>query len=91
MLSPPSTRRMFPVIQYVAGWLSATMQRATSSGFVSRRFGFRFLAIIGRCREFDFSIDQVRVLVAVVQDPKSSSMDERDMAAEHLTGSSEDG
>jgi DNA-binding transcriptional MerR regulator len=43
------------------------------------------LTFIRRCREFDFSIDQVRTLVAIVHDPKSSCMDARDMAAEHLT------
>ena len=53
-------------------------------GLRESRFGFRFLAIIRRCREFDFSIDQVRELVAIVHDPKSSCMDARDMAAEHL-------
>jgi DNA-binding transcriptional MerR regulator len=43
------------------------------------------LTFIRRCREFDFSIDQVRALVAIVHDPKSSCMDARDMAAEYLT------
>lgn len=38
-----------------------------------------------RCRKFDFSIEQVRALAAIVQDPESSCMDARDMAAEHLT------
>jgi DNA-binding transcriptional MerR regulator len=42
------------------------------------------LTFIRRCREFDFSIDQVRALVAIVHDPKSSCMDAREMAAEHL-------
>jgi DNA-binding transcriptional MerR regulator len=42
------------------------------------------LTFIRRCREFDFSIEQVRALVALVRDPKSSCMDARDMAAEHL-------
>ena len=42
------------------------------------------LTFIRRCREFDFSIKQVRALVALVHDPKSSCMDARDMAAEHL-------
>jgi hypothetical protein len=45
MLSPPSTRRVFPVIQYVAGWQSATRQCATSSGVVSLRCGLRRFAI----------------------------------------------
>jgi DNA-binding transcriptional MerR regulator len=43
------------------------------------------LTFIRRCREFDFSIEQVRALVAIMQDPKSSCMDAREMAAEHLT------
>jgi DNA-binding transcriptional MerR regulator len=42
------------------------------------------LTFIRRCREFDFSIKQVRALVALVHNPKSSCMDARDMAAEHL-------
>ena len=33
----------------------------------------------------DFSIEQVRALVAIVHDPKRSCMDARNMAAEHLT------
>src|SRR5262245_37172009 len=43
------------------------------------------LTFIRRCREFDFSIQQVRALVAIMHDPKSSFLDARDMAAEHLT------
>jgi DNA-binding transcriptional MerR regulator len=42
------------------------------------------LTFIRRCRDFGFSIDQVRSLVALVQDPQSSCMHARDMAQEHL-------
>lgn len=42
------------------------------------------LTFIRRCREFGFSIDQVRSLVALVQDPQSSCMHARDLAEEHL-------
>ena len=42
------------------------------------------LTFIRRCREFGFSIDQVRSLVALVQDPASSCVDARDLAQEHL-------
>ena len=42
------------------------------------------LTFIRRCREFGFSIDQVRSLVALVQDPRSSCMHARDLAQEHL-------
>lgn len=43
------------------------------------------LTFIRRCREFDFSIEQVRALVAIVHNPRSSCMDARNLAAEHLT------
>jgi DNA-binding transcriptional MerR regulator len=42
------------------------------------------LTFVRRCREFGFSIDQVRSLVALVQDPRSSCMHARDLAHEHL-------
>src|SRR6188508_1533677 len=42
------------------------------------------LTFIRRCREFGFSIEQVRSLVALVQDPASSCEDARDLAQEHL-------
>jgi DNA-binding transcriptional MerR regulator len=42
------------------------------------------LTFIRRCREFGFSIDQVRSLVVLVQDPQSSCMHARDLAEEHL-------
>ncbi len=42
------------------------------------------LTFIRRCREFAFSIEQVKTLVAITRDPNSSCMTARDMAAEHL-------
>jgi tripartite-type tricarboxylate transporter receptor subunit TctC len=42
------------------------------------------LTFIRRCREFGFAIDQVRSLVALVEDPQSSCMDARDLAQAHL-------
>lgn len=42
------------------------------------------LTFIRRCREFGFSIEQVRSLVAMVQDPASSCVQARDLAQEHL-------
>lgn len=42
------------------------------------------LTFIRRCREFGFSIEQVRSLVALVQDPQSSCMHARDLAQQHL-------
>jgi DNA-binding transcriptional MerR regulator len=43
------------------------------------------LTFIRRCREFGFAIEQVRSLVALVQDPASSCEHARDLAQEHLT------
>jgi len=43
------------------------------------------LTFIRRCRELGFSIDQVRSLVALVQDPASPCVQARDLAQEHLT------
>jgi len=42
------------------------------------------LTFIRRCREFGFSIEQVRSLVALVEDPQSSCMHARNLAQEHL-------
>jgi DNA-binding transcriptional MerR regulator len=42
------------------------------------------LTFIRRCREFGFSIEQVRSLVALVQDPTSSCANARDLAQDHL-------
>ena len=41
------------------------------------------LTFIRRCREFGFSIDQVRSLVALMQDPASACVNARDLA-QHL-------
>jgi DNA-binding transcriptional MerR regulator len=53
-------------------------QRAYTDADIKR------LTFIRRCREFGFSIDQVRALIALVQDPRSSCMHARDLAQEHL-------
>jgi DNA-binding transcriptional MerR regulator len=42
------------------------------------------LTFIRRCRDFGFSIEQVRSLVALVQDRERSCLDARDLAREHL-------
>lgn len=42
------------------------------------------LTFVRRCRDFGFSIEQVRSLVALVQDPQSSCTHARDMAQSHL-------
>jgi DNA-binding transcriptional MerR regulator len=43
------------------------------------------LTFIRRCREFGFSIEQVRSLVALVEDRDRSCMHARDLAQEHLS------
>ena len=55
-------------------------QRAYGDGDVKR------LTFIRRCRDFGFSIDQVRALVALVQDRERSCMDARELAQKHLDG-----
>jgi DNA-binding transcriptional MerR regulator len=42
------------------------------------------LTFIRRCRDFGFSIEQVRSLVALIQDRERSCMEARDLAQEHL-------
>ncbi len=44
----------------------------------------RQLTFIRRCREFGFSIEQVRSLVALMQDPSLSCTQARDLAHGHL-------
>lgn len=53
-------------------------QRVYTRGDVER------LTFIRRCQEFDFSIDQVRARVALLDDPGNSCMGARDLAASHL-------
>lgn len=52
-----------------------------------RRYGdedVRRLTFIRRCRDFGFSIDQVRTLVSLVQDRGRSCTEARDLAQTHL-------
>lgn len=42
------------------------------------------LTFIRRCREFGFPIEQVRTLVALVQDRERSCLEARDLAQQHL-------
>jgi DNA-binding transcriptional MerR regulator len=53
-------------------------QRTYDDGDVKR------LIFVRRCREFGFSIEQVRSLVALVEDRRRSCMDARDLAQQHL-------
>lgn len=45
----------------------------------------RRLTFIRRCRDFGFSIEQVRELVGLVDQPERPCMEARDIAAVHLT------
>ena len=45
----------------------------------------RRLAFVRRCREFDYSIEEVRSLLSLMQCEKSCT-EARDVAAEHLAG-----
>ena len=44
----------------------------------------RLLTFIRQCREFGFSIEQVRRLIAVMQDRSSNCIEARDVAQAHL-------
>ena len=46
--------------------------------------GVRRLTFIRRCRDFGFSIDQVRGLVGLVDEPERPCVEVRDIAAVHL-------
>jgi DNA-binding transcriptional MerR regulator len=74
-----------PAIRYYEqiGLLRRAPRQAGGQRVYSRNDVER-LTFIRRCRAFDFSIEQVRALVAIVHDPGSSCMDARNMAAEHL-------
>lgn len=74
-----------PTIRYYEeiGLLRQATRQAGNQRVYSRRDVER-LTFIRRCREFDFSIEQVRGLVLLLDDPKSSCMDARDLAAKHL-------
>ncbi len=52
-----------------------------------RRYGdddIRRLTFVRRCRDFGFSIEQVRTLVSLVQDRSRSCLEARDLAQSHL-------
>lgn len=46
----------------------------------------RRLAFIRRCRDFGFTIEQVRELVGLVDQPRRDCVEVRDIAQEHLLG-----
>ncbi|CCV05766.1 HTH-type transcriptional regulator hmrR [Mesorhizobium metallidurans STM 2683] len=53
-----------------------------------RRYGddaVKRLTFIRRCRDFGFSIEQVRTLTSLVQDRSRSCFEARDLAQQHLT------
>jgi DNA-binding transcriptional MerR regulator len=64
------------------------LRRADRQAGGQRAYGeedVRRLAFIRRCRDFGFSIEQVRSLLTLVQDRERSCMEARDLAQEHLT------
>src|SRR5882724_3483617 len=53
-----------------------------------RRYGMddvKRLTFIRRCRDFGFSIEQVRALIALMQNRERSCTEARDLAQDHLT------
>jgi DNA-binding transcriptional MerR regulator len=75
-----------PTIRYYEGiGLLCAADRQSGGQRVYGDADVKRVTFIRRSREFGFSIDQVRALVALVQDPQSSCMHARDLALEHLT------
>ena len=63
------------------------LRRADRQASGQRTYGeddVKRLTFIRRCRDFGFSIEQVRSLVALIQDRDRSCMDARDIAEHHL-------
>jgi len=74
-----------PTIRYYEGiGLLRSADRQSGGQRVYGDADVKQLTFIRRCREFGFSIEQVRSLVAMVQDPQSSCTHARDLAQEHL-------
>ena len=79
------TRTNAPTIRYYEeiGLLPAPGRQEGNQ----RRYGdedVRRLTFIRRCREFGFSIEQVRTLASVSRDPSRSCMEAREIAYAHL-------
>lgn len=75
-----------PTIRYYEGIGLLPSANRTDGG--QRNFTeatVRRLTFIRRCRDFGFSIDQVRELVGAVDEPTRPCVEVRDLAARHLT------
>ncbi len=74
-----------PTIRYYEeiGLLRAAPRQAGNQR-VYGRVDVDRLTFIRRCREFDFSIGQVRTLVGLLDNQSSSCLDARELAATHL-------
>ena len=74
-----------PTIRYYEeiGLLRAAPRQAGNQRVYGRADVDR-LTFIRRCREFDFSIEQVRTLVGLLDNRSSSCLDARELAAAHL-------
>jgi len=74
-----------PAIRYYEqiGLLRAAPRQAGNQRIYDRDDVDR-LTFIRRCREFDFSIEQVRTLVGLLDNRSSSCLDARELAAAHL-------
>jgi len=79
------TRTNAPTIRYYEeiGLLPAA-DRASGGQRVYGIADLKRLTFIRRCREFGFSIDQVRILIALLQNPQSCCTEARDLAKHHL-------
>jgi MerR family copper efflux transcriptional regulator len=74
-----------PTIRYYeeVGLLPA-VPRSETGRRLYREAAVKRLTFIRRCRDFGFSIDQVRELVALVDEPERPCVEVRDIASGHL-------
>lgn len=74
-----------PTIRYYEDiGLLPVADRASGGQRVYGESDLKRLIFIRRCREFDFSIEQIRMLLDVVKNPKSSCAQARDIAKHQL-------
>lgn len=76
-----------PTIRYYEG--IGLLPPATRTEAGQRHYdeaAVRRLVFVRRCRDFGFSIDQVRELVGLVDEPDRPCLEVRDIASRHLAG-----
>ncbi|MCV7077103.1 MerR family transcriptional regulator [Mycobacterium szulgai] len=79
-----ATRTSAPAIRYYEAIGLLPSPRRVSGQRHYRDDDVRRLTFIRRCRDFGFSVEQVRTLVALAQDRDRSCLEARELAETHL-------